>query len=478
MSWLFSGRFIDECMSNLQSGIQTEAERASALLCSMSAEEQRQRTCWSENWFTVQAIQAAAHERWLLKNVCSQAPVRQWAKGGNGACHGDGMSSETTFARRRVCSSYKRQQARQQIGKSPVNESCGTLKTPQHRINQNQRQRCEGKICVNLRYLRALVEAFSHLISWDGEQCAQLNVMPTRHKFWRNDRMMEFSKLSQFGLTLHLLTENHGEELLTLYLAAFRAKTSHPQEKGQVSKVNVPDFGQKWHELSVKYDLATCSWKTHQCLFPEDLQESSVTLPKWGMTRNGHVFQHLTLERPISVTESGLWATPAASDSTRGGKITANMTGISLAQQIKTPERWPIPKASDAKRMDCLSERNRKSPCLESTVKMWPTPKASDWNKRGNVSPHPRNGLPGAVMNFPTPTASDANKWSNESLVERKVKGRQIRLNTAVSPEGGNGGRLNPNWVEWLMGWPIGWTDLKPLEVDKFQSWRKAHLNF
>jgi hypothetical protein len=24
-----------------------------------------------------------------------------------------------------------------------------------------------------------------------------------------------------------------------------------------------------------------------------------------------------------------------------------------------------------------------------------------------------------------------------------------------------NGGQLNPEWVEWLMGWPIGWTELK-----------------
>lgn len=22
-------------------------------------------------------------------------------------------------------------------------------------------------------------------------------------------------------------------------------------------------------------------------------------------------------------------------------------------------------------------------------------------------------------------------------------------------------GQLNPDWVEWLMGFPIGWTDLK-----------------
>ncbi len=26
---------------------------------------------------------------------------------------------------------------------------------------------------------------------------------------------------------------------------------------------------------------------------------------------------------------------------------------------------------------------------------------------------------------------------------------------------------INPNLYEWLMGWPLGWTDLKPLEMDK-----------
>jgi len=40
------------------------------------------------------------------------------------------------------------------------------------------------------------------------------------------------------------------------------------------------------------------------------------------------------------------------------------------------------------------------------------------------------------------------------------------------------GGRLNPNWVEWLMVWSIEGTSLKLLEMNKFQSWLKAHLNF
>ena len=33
------------------------------------------------------------------------------------------------------------------------------------------------------------------------------------------------------------------------------------------------------------------------------------------------------------------------------------------------------------------------------------------------------------------------------------------------------GDKLNPPWIEWLMGWPIGWTDLEPLATDKFQQW-------
>jgi hypothetical protein len=41
-----------------------------------------------------------------------------------------------------------------------------------------------------------------------------------------------------------------------------------------------------------------------------------------------------------------------------------------------------------------------------------------------------------------------------------------------------DGGKLNPNWTEWLMGWPIGWTDLKPLETDKSPYVQQQHGDF
>lgn len=37
------------------------------------------------------------------------------------------------------------------------------------------------------------------------------------------------------------------------------------------------------------------------------------------------------------------------------------------------------------------------------------------------------------------------------------------------------GGKIHPEYTEWMMGWPIGWTDLKPLGMDRCQLWLQQH---
>ncbi len=37
-----------------------------------------------------------------------------------------------------------------------------------------------------------------------------------------------------------------------------------------------------------------------------------------------------------------------------------------------------------------------------------------------------------------------------------------------------NGGQLNPMWVELLMGWPLGWTSLLPMNKGEFYEWLKG----
>jgi len=39
------------------------------------------------------------------------------------------------------------------------------------------------------------------------------------------------------------------------------------------------------------------------------------------------------------------------------------------------------------------------------------------------------------------------------------------------------GGSLNPNWVEWLMGWPVGWSSLEPIKTLRWESFSKEPLN-
>ena len=56
-----------------------------------------------------------------------------------------------------------------------------------------------------------------------------------------------------------------------------------------------------------------------------------------------------------------------------------------------------------------------------------------------------------------TPTAK-ANQDSPS--MEARAPGRHLWLTPTV-----NDGRLNPAWVEWLMGFPEGWTDLEHLET-------------
>jgi len=76
---------------------------------------------------------------------------------------------------------------------------------------------------------------------------------------------------------------------------------------------------------------------------------------------------------------------------------------------------------------------------------------------------------------WPTPTCHNAIECDAPSEATRNTPTltHQARGGDKTQPK-----HLNPMWVEWLMGWPLGWTDLKPLEMDKFQSWQHSHSKF
>jgi hypothetical protein len=137
-------------------------------------------------------------------------------------------------------------------------------------------------------------------------------------------------------------------------------------------------------------------------------QPSLETLPKSGMTVNGKLYPLQALAPHTAETESLLWPTPTTQESEHP-KAELTLTGRRKAKN-----------------------GNTHSLNLADRVRMWPTPTASSWGSTGH-----------------------------RMMLDLLIESGEITQEDKKQMTSGNGGKLNPTWVEWLMGFPAGWTDLE-----------------
>lgn len=324
----------------------------------------------------------------------------------------------------------------------------------------------------------------------DGAAWPPLNSTLTPQAYLCNGKMTDFSRPSRFGMTFAPLTDGHGAALLTWYRAGFPAKTSAPPAKAPASTGNAADYGLNSLASLARYDPASHSWKTPQCSLLEGLDAFSQTWPRWGLMQDGVCWALPTLERPTSENAYGS-SLPTPTAQPMGSNTASRRHGETAAQRYLM---WPkdqldyqkvrmVPtRAGNSMRWETSNEYwarqmkfEQENPLADPNPMRWPTPTSSLGTKGGRITARKsreRGTLIEAVSQalWPTPNASDATKWNHQSLAERKAKGQQIRLNHQAAPEGGKGGSLNPTWVEWLMGWPLGWTDLQPLATAKYHN--------
>ena len=306
---------------------------------------------------------------------------------------------------------------------------------------------------------QGLVEEYWEENYSDGERFAPLNVIVTPHPFWLRDKTTDILSHSRFGAMSRRLTDGIGEDVLTWFQVGFRAKTSPQPEKAQGSEENEADCGERWLALSVKYDPGTHGWKTHHCLFPEDLDWSCLTLPKWGMLANGELWERTTQEPDTSGIGAGCG------------------------------ESWPTPKTRDWKdsmgaSLDATnpdgSHRDRRDRLMGAIVdrQNWATPQARDHRTGGAdrwENPERSRNLNDQVAHqhsFPSPGTTGMSNGSGNCEKSNKLhEAGVITHDERKSMRAGNGGQLNPDWVCWLMGWPISWTQLEPLEHMDWRGW-------
>ena len=122
------------------------------------------------------------------------------------------------------------------------------------------------------------------------------------------------------------------------------------------------------------------------------------------------------------------------------------------------------------------SSNQRPMLALMARKNLWPTLTTQDnvqVRGQGAAANAPSRGttLGGAARQWPTPTVNDSkNSTLPESQRERDgLAGSLLRSGEPT------GGQLNPMFVEWLMGWPLGWTELRPSETDKSPSVPQPH---
>jgi hypothetical protein len=200
--------------------------------------------------------------------------------------------------------------------------------------------------------------------------------------------------------------------------AASRARTSVSPGRERGSAEHDPASGLSTRGSLASYDPDSCSWRTSQrCLFG-GWDEFSVTWPRSGMTRNGRLFRR----RPLVPRTFG-----------KGCSFlpTPKVVMPNEATSSKINARGRIVRASG----------HDYGMNLAVYVQRWPTPTRAD----GTFHAIPNKKRLSSMR------LSEQIHWVAPPMIQEEKK-------SCMGPK--VGGSLNPTWVEWLMGFPLGWTDL------------------
>lgn len=327
----------------------------------------------------------------------------------------------------------------------------------------------------------------------DGNASAPSNSNQPPLAYYSHGKTKAILKLSRYGITSSLLTENHGEALLTWFRAGFPVWTYPVQDNEPELTAKPADSGRKWRGSLAKYDPSTHSLKMPQTSLFADLLESCVTLPRWGLMRNGEIFPHPQLERDMKGCAPG-YLLPTLTVQGNGKRSSVvSMTGITDAGEKRNMNLdtamnlLPTLTVNGNHNRAGLSEKSGDGlqtklnllptllsgestgkghgRCLSDKLQLLPTLSATELDRgTPSQSRNPKTGklhqktLMSAIKTLPTLCATDwKGSYSKEGYQKQKEKRSKPLRDTLVHE---TGFRLTPGFAEWFMGWPIGWTML------------------
>jgi len=221
-----------------------------------------------------------------------------------------------------------------------------------------------------------------------------------------------------------------------------------------------------WERLDTRFDCS--SFRLTQ--LEPSTDGSECLLLGTVMTSEGGPNAH-TVSVKTTLDRISLWQTPVAGDAIDREKGLVNSRGEpKLSAQVKL---WRTPDANCHRGADDGERRLEAGHALTlndqvKTPKLWPTPDAGNFNSGENPQSYlarrqklvDKGTCHGMGMNLAVaaklwPTPTDKGNYNKAGLSEKSGDG----LATAAAQTGQ--GSLNPAFVEWLMGFPPGFTELK-----------------
>ena len=278
-------------------------------------------------------------------------------------------------------------------------------------------------------------------------------------------------------------------------VAATPVSLSVQLANGEVKKTRAT-FGPGLSKPLASLDPDTQSWKMSGDISLWGDCPLLVNLPPSGMTRNGVLYLQPAWEPITGETESLSWPTPTAVTRPMEGSVRMYRAKIEAGEmteaeaeailgksvweaQGKIPAMFPTPTTQEVEHPDAqLTENGRRlskdgksshSLGLADVVRLWPTPTARDWKGAAGYKKESRNfadltyraQILDGHRPWPTMSANGMGNTGSRQMLDKKIEEGSLTEQEKRGMSAGNGGSLNPTWVEWLMGFPTGWTDLE-----------------
>ncbi len=305
--------------------------------------------------------------------------------------------------------------------------------------------------------LESVVGSGSNL---EAEQSAISRTMTTASDYCKLESLTDSSVMPLSGTTCEVSMRDRGvaEWILSLVVSP----VSHGQSQANKKESLIPViFGPISSGSFAMWNPDSHSWKMSLDLFTaakiKTLKNNSslpsgdylATWPRAGMTRSGIVYQLVPLAPLTGGIGCGWWRTPAAQE--------PGWKHIEVVDKDGNPPTHPNQRFYDKKTGRVVQQG------LTQQVRMWPTPRAGkttseteeNFRKRYAEGKQSTPPLALAVKMLPTPRA-----------IYGEHPGMKDSSHLTGVANKGIGGQLNPTWVEWLMGWPLGWTDLNASATD------------